>query len=238
MLLKAKQIYNSSLIASSFSNPRQLWRDINILLHRSTLPALPSYDSISPLFNLVAIFFSDKIHKLHNSLLINRISASPHFPFTPPNCSSISCVTTDEVSELSSQSADTNCDLDPIPTSLWKQCSHILLPTITNIINMSLSIGIFPDQFQNCSVHPHLKKSNLDKDDLSNYRPISHLSFFSKLTERVVKLRLADYLSTNNLLNSFQSAYIKLHSTETTLLSVHDSIIKAESSKSHLSHSS
>jgi len=35
----------------------------------------------------------------------------------------------------------------------------------------------------------------------------------------VVKLRLADYLSTNNLLNSFQSAYIKHHSTETTLLS-------------------
>jgi len=51
----------------------------------------------------------------------------------------------------------------------------------------------------------------------------------SKLTERVVKLRLVDYLSTNNLLNSFQSAYIKHHSTETTLLSVQDHIIKAMS---------
>jgi len=60
-----------------------------------------------------------------------------------------------------------------------------------------------------------------------NYRPISHLSFLSKLTERVNKLRLADYLSTNNLLNSFQSAYSKHHSTETTLLSVHDHIIEA-----------
>jgi len=105
--------------------------------------------------------------------------------------------------------------------------SHILLPTITNIINLSLSTGILPDQFKNCSVHPHLKKSNLDKDDLGNYRPISHLSFLSKLAERVVKLRLADYLSTNNLLNSFQSAHIKHHSTETTLLSVHDHIVKA-----------
>jgi len=52
-------------------------------------------------------------------------------------------------------------------------------------------------------------------------------SFLSKL--RVVKLRLVDYLSTNNLLNYFQSAYIKHHSTETTLLSVHDHIIKAMS---------
>jgi len=49
-----------------------------------------------------------------------------------------------------------------------------------------------------------------------------------KLTERV-KSRLADYLSTNNLLNSFQSAYIEHHSTETALLSVYDHIIKAMS---------
>ena len=67
----------------------------------------------------------------------------------------------------------------------------------------------------------------MDKESLTNYRPISHLSFLSKLTERVVKLRLTEYLSSNNLLNSFQSAYIKHHSTETTLLSVHDHIIKA-----------
>jgi len=67
----------------------------------------------------------------------------------------------------------------------------------------------------------------LDKENLTNYRPISHLSFLSKLAERAVKQRLTDYLSSNNLLNSYQSAYIKSHSTETTLLSVHDHIIKA-----------
>jgi len=104
---------------------------------------------------------------------------------------------TDEVTKLLSQSPDTNCDLDPIPKSLSKQCSHILLLTITNIIHLSLSrpTGIFSDQFKNCSEHRHVKKSILDKDDLSNYRNY-HLSFLSKLTERVVKLRLADYLST------------------------------------------
>jgi len=118
--------------------------------------------------------------------------------------------------------------VDPIPTSPLKKCSHVLLPTTTNIC-LSLSTGIFPDQFKNCSVHPHLKKSNLDKSDLGNYRPISHLSFLSKLTERVVRLRLADYLYTNKLLNCFQSAYIKHHSTENTLLSVHDHLIKTMS---------
>ena len=72
-------------------------------------------------------------------------------------------------------------------------------------------------------------KSNLDKESLANYRPTSHLTFLSKLTERAVKCRLTEYLSKNNLLNSHQSAYIKSHSTESTLLSVHDHIIKAMS---------
>jgi len=57
--------------------------------------------------------------------------------------------------------------------------------------------------------------------------------------ECLCKLRLVDHLSTNNLLNSFQSAYIKHHSDETTLMSVHDHIIKAMSHQQvTLSHTS
>jgi len=129
--------------------------------------------------------------------------------------------------KLLSQSPDTNCDLDLIPKSLLTG-NNILFPTITNIINLSISTGIFHDQFKNCSAHPHLKKSNLDKDDLGNYRPKSHLSFLSKRIERLVKFRLDEYLSTNNF-NSVQSAYTKNHSTEISIISVHDPIIEAMS---------
>jgi hypothetical protein len=127
------------------------------------------------------------------------------------------------------QSPVISCDLDPIPASLLKRCASVLVPTITKIINLSLSSGAFPEQFKNCSVHPLLKKSNLDKESLANYCPVSHLSFLSKLTERIVKHRLMNHLSEINLVNSFQSAYVKSHSTETTLLSVHDYIIRAMS---------
>jgi len=97
-------------------------------------------------------------------------SLSP--PLIPPDFTSFTCVNTDEVSKLISQSPEFMLHMDPISTSLnLKQCFHILLPTIPNIINMSLSTGIFPDQFKNCSVHPHLHKSNQDKDSIGNYRP-------------------------------------------------------------------
>jgi len=80
MMLPSWKLNEPSLISSSSTNPRQLWKNINILRHRTSLTALPSYDSLSLLS--LAKFFSDKIHNLHTSLLINRISASPHFP--PP----------------------------------------------------------------------------------------------------------------------------------------------------------
>jgi hypothetical protein len=141
-IIKAKRSYNSSLISSSSTNPRQLWKNVNKLLHRSSLPALPSYDSLSLLSQSFAKFFSEKIHKLHTSLLINRTSISPYSlpSCIPPNVSSFTCVTTDEVSKQLSQSPDTNCDLDRITTSLLKQCSQILLPLASSIC---LSICLF-----------------------------------------------------------------------------------------------
>jgi hypothetical protein len=138
------------------------------------------------------------------------------------NLSNFQPVTHDEVSKLLSQSPATECDLDPIPTSLLKQCASV-------IINLSSSSGIFPDQFKSCSVHPLLKKPNLNREDLGNYCPVSHLSFLSKLTERIAKNRLMNHLSANKLLNSFQYDYLKSHSPETTLLSVHDYIVRAMS---------
>ena len=84
---------------------------------------------------------------------------------------------------------------------------------------LQLHVSLLPDklstkflQLKNCSVHPHLKKPSLDKENLANYRPISHLSYLSKLTERIVKARLTEHssnLSYNNRLNPVQSAHIK-----------------------------
>ncbi len=230
-IIHAKKLFNCSLISSSASNPRKLWNSINKLLHRKPVSQLPSNFDSESLPRMFATFFSNKVLKLHSALKSHNITTSPHIQPTniPKNLTCFTPVTLDELSKLISQSSNTFCDLDPIPTSILKQCLPALLPTIANIVNLSLSTGVFPNQFKLSSVIPLLKKYNLNKEDMSNYRPISHLSFLSKLIERVVKQRLTHHLSANDLLNSFQSAYTKHHSTESTLLAVHDHIIKAMS---------
>jgi len=118
-------------------------------------------------------------------------------------------------------------DSDPIPTWLLKVCAPVLIHTITNIVNLSLTSGHFHPILKESVISPLLKKPTLDKDQVSNYRPISNLSLISKIIERVVKSRLTDHLVSNGLLNPNQSAYCKHHSTETALLYIHDHLINA-----------
>ena len=71
------------------------------------------------------------------------------------------------------------------------------------------------------------KKPSLPDDDLNNFRPISNLNFISKILEKVVASRIQSHLLSNSLSSSFQSAYRMFHSTETTLLSIHNDLILA-----------
>jgi len=69
-------------------------------------------------------------------------------------------------------------------------------------------------------VRPLLKKQTLDQNDPSSYRPISDLSFVSKIVERVVDASLSKQTAKHNLIPVFQSAYRPFHSTETAVACV------------------
>ena len=88
-----------------------------------------------------------------------------------------------------------------------------------------MSTGIVPTKIKAAHVTRLFKKPSLDKDVMKNFRPLSNLSFISKLTERVVLTRLIDHVSRNNLQEKFQSAYKPNHSTETALMRIQNDIL-------------
>ena len=81
------------------------------------------------------------------------------------------------------------------------------------------------DGIKEAHVVPILKSLSIDKDDLLNYRPVSLLSFISKLTERVVHSRINAHLAANSLDSHSQYGYKKSHSCETLLLKLIDDIL-------------
>ena len=95
------------------------------------------------------------------------------------------------------------------------------------IINGSLTTAKVPSCFKSALVRPLLKKKGLDKEVLSNYRPVSNLPFTSKLLEKVVCSRLECHLEKYSLHDDFQSAYRCGHSTESALLKVQCDILEA-----------
>ena len=75
---------------------------------------------------------------------------------------------------------------------------------------------------------PLLKKANPNSEDLANYRSVSNLKFVSKLILKAVCNKLDGYnLTDNDLHVTFKSAYKVFHSTETSLLKVHNDIVLA-----------
>ena len=139
--------------------------------------------------------------------------------------------TTDEVRKIIMGSKVTSCGLDPIPTSFLKVLVDVLLPMLTRIINLSFEEGVVPSSFKKALIIPLLKKIGLDPEVLKNFRPVSNLSYVSKLLERVAAKRLLHHMDIHNLHELFQSAYKKFHSTETALLRIHNDIRTALDNK-------
>ena len=61
----------------------------------------------------------------------------------------------------------------------------------------------------------------------SNYRPVSNLSFISKVVEKVTLTQFTEYCDENKLLLAYQSAYRKNHSCETSLTKLVDDLLWA-----------
>ena len=74
-------------------------------------------------------------------------------------------------------------------------------------------------------VIPIPKNQSIDRSTLSNYRPISNLSFISKTIERIIAKQLRTYINNNNILHKLQSAYTTDKSTETSLLHTLNNIL-------------
>ena len=110
-----------------------------------------------------------------------------------------------------------SCELDFLPTSLLKKALPYVIDTITNIMNVSLEQGVFPDRWKMAIIRPMLKKLGLELIT-SNYRPVSNLPFLPKVLEKIVLARYNNHCDRYNLIPSFQSAYRPKHSCETSMV--------------------
>ena len=120
---------------------------------------------------------------------------------------------------------DKSPSYDDISFNALKKCFSSLCEPLKYLFNLSIEKGIFPDDLKIAKVTPIYKTDDIS--NLSNYRPISVLSCFSKILERIMYNRLYQYLTENKILYHKQFGFQTGHSTEHAIVQLVDQILES-----------
>ena len=224
-LSAAKCSFFSDAIIEAEGDQKKLYSIIKSLTTVKSDMPLPHHTSLQQLAEDFGQFFIKKIEDIRTELNVPvNLPIPQSSSYTGTHLTKFNQLTNADVKKLVMSSKTTSCDLDPIPTRLLKDHITLLTPIITKIINLSLQTGEFPNEWKFAFVKPLLKKPGL-ATTLKNYRPISNLSFISKITERAVISQHKEHMEQNCLLPVMSSAYRQGHSTESALLKVQADIL-------------
>ena len=209
LIKKAKTDYHSRQVEDCGKDTKQLFKVVNKLLNRKQSSPLPDHRCDKDLANQFSKFFTDKIANIRLSL--SDVQVSDILELLSSGLCQWSWECHYEVSEQIMW-------IRPFSHRSNKKVSIRYCPSYDeHNFNASFETGDVPSELKTAIIRPTLKKPNLDKESLQNYRPISNLPFASKVMERISFSCLLDYLKENDLLDSHQSAYHPDHSVETLL---------------------
>ena len=223
-------------IISHCNSQKSLFSLLNDMSGNSKGHILPDiYGDMELLSNEFNNFFVNKVTNIRDSFPLNTSNNSVHQINIDETLSQTGCLynfepsTPDEIKTILKTSGIVVSPADIFPSHLLSKNIEVLVPFITDLVNLSLSTGSI-DGLKEAIIRPLLKEHNLDRNVLNNYRPVSNLQFIGKLIERVVLARLQSHMDSINYCNNTQFGYKKQHSTELLLLKfINDILIGVDS---------
>ena len=196
----------------------------NEFLDRNHERVLPAYTDSKALANEFNAYYVDKVKKIRQS--IPSVDSDIRFsrPFQGTMLMQFEPTSAEELDKIVKEYGIKTSVEDPIPAKLLQSVYDIVLPVYADLINKSFSEGTMVS-VKSSVIDPLLKKAGLDIDTKKNYRPVNNLMFFSKLIERVVKIRMDTHMDKHALHESSEFGYKVHHSTETMMIGLFDEVL-------------
>ena len=126
------------------------------------------------------------------------------------------------VNKFKNKKSTDHTDIDMM---IVKNIIETVVSPFTHICNLSFETGIFPEKMKTAKVIPIFKCG--DKQELTNYRPISLLSQFSKILEKLFVERLDNFIEKHHLLSNHQYGFRANRSTSMAVVELVENITKA-----------
>ena len=114
---------------------------------------------------------------------------------------------------------------DGIASKNIKHIKDSISYPLINIINLSFEQGVFPSELKSAVITPLYKAK--DPMFFNNYRPISFLSVFSKIIERLMYSRLLNFINRHKIFNQIQVRFRNNHSTFMALIILVENLLDA-----------
>jgi hypothetical protein len=245
---KAKKLHYSNELLANSNNLRKTWSLLNeVLMKSKSKQPINSifYDNvfisnpatIANTFNKFFTTIADEIANLINpvpdcdiDLPTNNLAGDPNI--VPRfNLTEIPLSEGEVLECIASLEDKKTPDMMGFSTNLLKKVSHSILKPITHIFGCSLTTGVVPSKLKIAKVIPIFKSG--DASDINNYRPISLLSSFSKILEKIVQNRLVKYLDLFNLITPQQFGFRSGHSTTHPMTLLLNKVTDALNKKKH-----
>lgn len=224
----------------SYSDPKTLWKNVekvisfktprqnNTTIIEDQNQIITNPNSISNAFNN---YFVDVGRNLSNQIIdvdntysaTNIIANNKEYVYFEP-------IVNEEILYLFLQ-LDTNKSTPSqfCPIKIIKIAAPVISPILTKIFNLCLLNGVYPKIFKTAEIIPIHKSGS--KSSLTNYRPISLLTPFSKLLEKCIYIRTSNFLDKHNILYNSQFGFRNNSSTENAVLQLYNQLLTNISNK-------
>ena len=230
---KSKIDYPNTYFQSNQSNMKNLWSGIKSIINTKSQNTIQNISQLivngesihdpQKMANGFNNYFTNVSHQVCSEIPRTKKSPFDFLNNRANNSFFILPITHNEIEDIiTSFKNGKSTGPFSIPIKLLKLIKTEISKPLAIIFNESILLGIFPDKLKYAKVIPIHKKGS--QTDPSNYRPISLLSVFSKILEKLMFKRLYNYLDSTNIFYPLQFGCRQNHSTNHALISMTESI--------------
>lgn len=236
----AKKEYFQQKVMKNKTNPSKLWQTIKELVNikktteKSIIHLRNDENKLitdnQQVCDKLNDFFVNIGPKMANSIpiLTNKKPKTPKL--NCPNSFFLTPVTPEEIESIIRSLKDKKAvRMEDVDTKFIKISTVLIAPILSTLFNICAKLGEFPDCLKIAEVIPIFKKGDVCK--ATNYRPISLLSQFDKIFEKLLCSRLYNYLEKRDLLSKSQFGFRQNSSTMFAVTSIYENLLKCADRK-------